>query len=1373
MEYVLKGENKKNLIVLVHGLTGGKETWIENGVKRIPDYLLENNEITENFDVGYFEYFTKLTDRIGIVKWLMAYALGKSTPLKRNLSIADIKDILYSELENLSLKYDKIVIIAHSMGGLISKSAILKAIEEENTTVSLFLSLCVPHNGAGLANIGGTLLRNKHIKDLSLLNPMMTEVNRKWLLPDVRESLPETIYFQGKNDIVVANASSEGYEARKPRIVFTEDDHFSILVPSSGENLVMSTMIGAILETLKKKATAERRPIAAELSQESMDQLTQNISEKLNLSIPDFGKTVLAKDSVPELSSNGSTRQNTIEGLINKIVPWLAIYGIYDTGKTQLAALIQKQLALNTIWISFKDIDNKYFRQKVLNAFDAVNDEELALAIAGINVSSLLVLDDLPRFGQDQAMDDFFIKFIRLCTAANMKILSTSNFKITNTIKAVHNSLLTEEPIPLLDKEECEEILATYPDSSGFSYGWLIQEITGGYPIYVQVICRYLQANNWTIEKDRLLEFINGDLFDDLTDETLNRFVSKVQDEVTRNLLYRLNIIRTSITVKEVKIVSECSPEIERPFEKIIPATGTWIQKESEAYYLSPLFKRLGVKNVPEYVFKEASYLLGLQLLEKEMLSPLDVKHALSYFSDSKKMENAGFVVFNLLRYAQEHHDYIFETGLDFYTWHYDTLPDTIPLFIRLMIRSLQLNLEMLRKGENANMEFLRNDLVALVSQGLQEKVDVYFPALILSSSYLREDSLKALKYFSYYINSPTYNNLPELTSYNTFEAADLDHSMVWLLLMNINDKKSLEEWFATMEHLDPTAREKNDEQSFLIADKLFINFIVREVGSDAPNWQEVLNIFLYIYEKAQTLGLNIIKGLAIKNMIHVLGDRMDGINQAEELFISHKDSITDEQSMFLITDELGRQFFNTGQHKKAMKYLLEAEVLEVPKYFTSKADTYRILAEIEGTQNQAKAHAYMEKAMEFLNDNIFINELIYINFIGEYAISLFLTNRLEEAMLEFIKGYDILTNTFEHNTAYINSQLRYGNGIGYLATLIERGSPPGDNFTKPYRGMFMKSNDLTDIFFAGKIHMVIFIIIEFLESLNRDSEAKYWADKMEKMQEKYDVGSMQRILTTLLGYAIREGKYEEAFEKQIIITQRTLAIANGEVSQSANSHEQMLAESIRLAETAVAHDIDLELIIFVLNPILYHLLTRLLREEISPENLATSIKGLLEKYSNSFKNPDFQSAINHILDNFPFDSDKAKVLMSFTNELPSPTQGQIQFFSYLICSLWMPPREALDTHFKIAVAFPLYKGVTDNTILTPFFMEYWIRKIKTDTASFTNTRKLEENLEKIKDLKRSLQLKAIFALTAESCGYTPSSSEKIWLRDYYDEYGE
>ena len=52
-KYISKKGNK-NLILLVHGFTGGRDTWVEKNGDRIPKYLTKNQEINSNFDIAYY-----------------------------------------------------------------------------------------------------------------------------------------------------------------------------------------------------------------------------------------------------------------------------------------------------------------------------------------------------------------------------------------------------------------------------------------------------------------------------------------------------------------------------------------------------------------------------------------------------------------------------------------------------------------------------------------------------------------------------------------------------------------------------------------------------------------------------------------------------------------------------------------------------------------------------------------------------------------------------------------------------------------------------------------------------------------------------------------------------------------------------------------------------------------------------------------------------------------------------------------------------------------------------------------------------------------------------------------------------------------------
>src|SRR5690606_27231557 len=114
----------------------------------------------------------------------------------------------------------------------------------------------------------------------------------------------------------------------------------------------------------------------------------------------------LNKDIVPQLSKHLSKRTKTIEDLLEPKLKWLAIHGMYGTGKTQLAALIKEYLGYQTTWISFKEVDDA-FTEKLFDAFNVKDlkelEEQLSTLPSGKDL--LIVLDDLPKFGGSDSFD--------------------------------------------------------------------------------------------------------------------------------------------------------------------------------------------------------------------------------------------------------------------------------------------------------------------------------------------------------------------------------------------------------------------------------------------------------------------------------------------------------------------------------------------------------------------------------------------------------------------------------------------------------------------------------------------------------------------------------------------------------------------------------------------------------------------------------------------------------------------------------------------------------------------------------------------------------------------------------------------------------
>lgn len=257
IDYIHKKGNN-NLILFVHGFTGSKDTWKNSNEEYFPEMLLGNINIKKNFDVAYFNYYSKLIEPFAAkTRNLLLSKIFSKKPKKnrKNLNIYSIAEYMSSTIRHNCDDYENIIIIAHSMGGLITKAFILDEIKEYgNTKVKLFLSLAVPHLGSNLANYAKLVkFNNIQINDLTPLNDTITELGRSWI--GVRE--PESIYFIGQYDDVVGKNSGIPIDNGKQDIVYCDDDHISISKPDSSKELIFVSVEKKITKFLEEQKIYE------------------------------------------------------------------------------------------------------------------------------------------------------------------------------------------------------------------------------------------------------------------------------------------------------------------------------------------------------------------------------------------------------------------------------------------------------------------------------------------------------------------------------------------------------------------------------------------------------------------------------------------------------------------------------------------------------------------------------------------------------------------------------------------------------------------------------------------------------------------------------------------------------------------------------------------------------------------------------------------------------------------------------------------------------------------------------------------------------------------------------------------------------------
>ncbi|MBH3169980.1 hypothetical protein I5R28_08650 [Serratia marcescens] len=239
-------ENKDSLILFIHGLKGGGETWSYNEDVSFPKLLLAESDLENDFDIACFNYFTTFTSIYGKAKGVFSWIFSSTKKIAKNLPVQEISELLITEINVTLSNYKQIIIVSHSMGGLITKDCILKKIKDGSASqITGFISLAVPHSGAMIATLPSLISPNAQLIDLSLLSDTTDTLNREWANSG---SLPITKYIYGSYDSHVNKKSALPLDSDRKNSIAVDEDHTSICKPQDSSKTVYVAVKKYILE---------------------------------------------------------------------------------------------------------------------------------------------------------------------------------------------------------------------------------------------------------------------------------------------------------------------------------------------------------------------------------------------------------------------------------------------------------------------------------------------------------------------------------------------------------------------------------------------------------------------------------------------------------------------------------------------------------------------------------------------------------------------------------------------------------------------------------------------------------------------------------------------------------------------------------------------------------------------------------------------------------------------------------------------------------------------------------------------------------------------------------------------------------------------
>jgi hypothetical protein len=209
-------------------------TWTRDQKNSLATYLISRSEFADGFD---------------------AFAFGFPSELVRagSFTVPDAAKALSTEISYRSFltKYRRIVIVAHSMGGLVALEA-LTTFAELRDKVPLLVTFATPYEGTQVTRLARELLRNPAIEDMLPRNDnsFLASLSNRWKeakkAPGTRTTVLcayEMVGFPGLGLIVPQSSATSLCDGTADPI---GDDHIGLIKPDSAEHQSVKILVNAL-----------------------------------------------------------------------------------------------------------------------------------------------------------------------------------------------------------------------------------------------------------------------------------------------------------------------------------------------------------------------------------------------------------------------------------------------------------------------------------------------------------------------------------------------------------------------------------------------------------------------------------------------------------------------------------------------------------------------------------------------------------------------------------------------------------------------------------------------------------------------------------------------------------------------------------------------------------------------------------------------------------------------------------------------------------------------------------------------------------------------------------------------------------------------
>jgi predicted esterase len=232
---------EKTLLLFIHGLGGDRTTW-----GKFPTLIEQDEELSPHVEIAFYGYPTRLI----------------RLPWSKNSSrIQDLSKGIRTEFEARFKRNSRVVIIAHSMGGLIAQKYIVEELKENLALkVTDLVLFAVPVTGAPLAGWGNLFsFQHFHLRQLRKESEILESISSDWRAMSCSAKVRVVTVHGGQDKIVPRVLDSV---CRSEFIA--DEDHQSIVKPASKDSTAFLIVRNLILEQVGEERLGSGNQLSLE-----------------------------------------------------------------------------------------------------------------------------------------------------------------------------------------------------------------------------------------------------------------------------------------------------------------------------------------------------------------------------------------------------------------------------------------------------------------------------------------------------------------------------------------------------------------------------------------------------------------------------------------------------------------------------------------------------------------------------------------------------------------------------------------------------------------------------------------------------------------------------------------------------------------------------------------------------------------------------------------------------------------------------------------------------------------------------------------------------------------------------------------------------